>query len=308
MAADGGPHRSDERRTPDPVGDRPLLGDDRGVSPVIGSVLLVAIVIALGAVSAAVFLGLPEQPHASPDVVLELEEGQFAPTHVLRHESGDSLGGTGRTEIRGIADPEALHDEELSAGEDESVIPVVPVDETVRIVWQADQDTGYIIWEGRPSSYLDPAPDEGCEWVDAETNGGTDPITIDGIVVTCDVITEGDIDIQNGSTIVGEVNSTQNNVDLDESTVYGPVAADGDVDIDGTKVSGSVVATGDDVVITDGSAIGGDVRAGAGTNVDVDGGSSIAGRVYLDGGSFSCSNATISGSGCGSYSPESWDS
>ncbi len=269
-------------------------GDDRGLSPVVGGVLLIAIVVALAGVLAVIVLGIGERPDPTPDVVLDLEEGEFAPVHRLRHEGGDDLGGTGKTEIRGIANPEVLHDRQLTAGNEEAVIPVVPTDETVEVVWYGDSGTSYVLRELRPSSYLEVSPDKDCGWADAETNGGTDPITVDGIVVTCDVVTQGDVDVVNGAVVVGNTTSTSNNVDLDESTVYGPVGADGDVDLDGTNVSGSVTSSGDDVVLTDDSTVGGEVRIGAGGNVDVDGGSSVGGTVAA-GNAISIDAASVGG-------------
>jgi len=251
-------------------------GADRGVSPAVGTAALILIVILLVAVSGTVIMSIPERTDPSPDVVLELQAGDRFPTHYLRHEGGDRLGGTGRTEIRGIATPDILHSDELIAGERRAV---VPTDEEIQLVWFGDDGTSYVLWRASPSSHLDVSPDEGCGWVANRTNNGSDPITVDGLTVNCDIITEGDIDLVNGGIIVGNTTSTRDNVDLDESAVYGPVGAAGDVDLDGTDVSGSVTSGGSDVVVTDGSDVDGDVTIGSGGNVDIDGGSSVAGTV-----------------------------
>ncbi|PSQ17273.1 hypothetical protein BRD00_08150 [Halobacteriales archaeon QS_8_69_26] len=251
----------------------------RAVSPVVGTALLLVIVVLAVVVAAQVFMKIGEEPDPSPDVVMDLEKGEFAPVHYLHHGGGDDLGGNGKTRIRGIANPDVLHDEELNAGDREEVIPVVPVDEEVQVVWRGDDGTSYVLWRFHPSSYLDRSVDEGCGWVAAETNDGSDPITVDGVVVNCDIITNGDIDVVNDAVIIGNATSLANNVDLDESVVYGPVNADGDVDLDGTNVSGSVDSDGSDVVLTDGSRVGGDVTIGSGGNVDIDGGSSVEGNV-----------------------------
>lgn len=283
------------------VGKRPPVQprvSDRGVSQVVAVAVLIVIVVLLVAVSATVLLGFPERSDPSPDVVLDLEPKGGSPRAYLRHEGGEPLGGTGRTEIRGIADPDALHDERLTAGERHEVIPVA---DEIRVVWFGSEDNSYVIWRGRPASHLNISADEGCGWVDSQTNNGTAPITVDGITVTCDVITEGDIDVVNGAVIVGNTTSTQNNVDLDGSTVHGPVGASGDVDLDGTNVSGSVTSSGSDIVVTDGSNVDGDVRIGAGGNVDIDGGSSVGGTVAA-GGAISLDSVTVGGSVVGDAS------
>lgn len=283
------------------VGKRPpgqLRVSDRGMSQVVAVAVLIVIVILLVAVSATVLLGFPERSDPSPDVVLELEPKDGSPRAFLRHEGGDPLGGTGHTDIRGIADPDTLHEERLTAGERHKVVPIAA---EIRIVWVGGQDNSYVIWRGQPASHLDISADEGCAWVASQTNNGTAPITVDGLTVTCDVTTEGDIDVVNGATIVGNATSTQNNVDLDGSTVYGPVGASGDVDLDGTNVSGSVTSSGSDIVLTDGSRVSGDVRIGAGGNVDVDGGSTVEGTIEA-GGAISLDSVTVGGSVVGDAS------
>jgi flagellin-like protein len=276
-------------------GNGKLLPTDRGISPGIGVLLLLGIVFLLAAITASIFLSIGEEPDPTPNVVLDLEEAEHPPVHLLRHEGGDDLGGNGRTEVRGIADPQILHDEELTAGDGREVIPVVPIDEEVKVIWYGEDDTSYVLWRFEPSSYLPVSPDEDCGWVKAETNNGTDDIDVDGVVVNCDIITEGDVVVLNDAVIVGNTTSIQNSVDLDESAVYGPVLSDGDVDLDGTNVSESVESTGDgDIDLTDGSNVGGDVRTGAGGNVDMDGGSSVDGDVEA-GGDVDVDSATVGG-------------
>lgn len=252
---------------------------------------MVAIVVVLTAVAGGFVFGLFEQADPAPGVAFELEPVPDSHYYHLKHTGGEVIGGTGQTTVRGIAGSAVLHEEEFAAGEKRTVFPTA---ETVRVVWVGDHDNSYIIWETSVTSHVDLSPDEGCDWVAAKTNNGTDPITVDGLTVDCDIITEGDVDVVNGGTILGQVESKQNNVDLDGSTVYGPVAANGDVDLDGSEVTGSIQAEGNDVTITDGSLIGGDVSIGSGGNVDIDGGSTVQGSVSA-GNAISLDTVTVEG-------------
>lgn len=285
--------------------------DERGLSPVIGIVLLIGLVLLLAVASAAIFLGLAEEPDKPPNVIGELEPGDVEPVHRLRHVGGDSLGGAGKTEIRGVADPEVLHDTELTAGNDVSVVPIVPLEEEIEIVWHGDGES-YVILRLNPASHLDADPDEGCEWADTETNDGNDDVDVHGVVVNCAVETDGDVDVDDG-VIIGDASSFHGEMDVVDGRVYGDVAVDqeldtdngtvsgaidaaddvhlddstvgsyveagGDVDVNGSTVQGPVSGAGaSEITIQDASVVEGNVETGPGGDVDVDG-ASVQGRI-----------------------------
>jgi len=319
------------------------------VSPVVGTVLLVAVVVALAALAATLAFdtGGPREP--APDVVLELEQTDRPVAHELVVEGGDTLVGE-KIEFRGTADEDPLAGR-LRAGES---LTVYPVEDTVRIVWFGEYTTTQILATFDPDPDLPPV-DEDCNWVESTTGGHTSSVTVD-VVVDCNVETEGDVDVVDPGVVIGDVDSYDNTVDLDHGTVYGFVRSDSAVDLDGTLVSADVTGGGD-VTITDGSTVGGAVEAGPSGSVDADGGSqlggpvvagddvaldsvtvggdvrgpdvdvsnstvegsvvgsngvqldgvTVTGHVYAPSGSFSCSDSTIAGQDCGSYTPRDPD-
>ncbi|WP_277540140.1 FG-GAP repeat domain-containing protein [Haloarcula laminariae] len=115
---------------------------ERAISPVVGTVLFLAVVLLLVAISGALFLGLTEEQDPAPQARLALEPIESSDDYRLVHESGDSITGS-RVRIRGIEDPDTLAGTELTAG---SEIRVTPTSETVRIVWEEQRQ--------QPSSYI----------------------------------------------------------------------------------------------------------------------------------------------------------
>ena len=319
------------------------------MSPVVGTVLLVAIVVALSALVAAVAFGTGGPREPAPDVVLELEQTDRPVAHELVVEGGDTLVGE-KVEFRGTADEDPLAGR-LRAGES---VTVYPVEDTVRVVWFGEYTTTQILATFDPDPDLPPV-DEGCNWVESTTGGHTNPVTVD-VVVDCNVETEGAVDVVDPGVVIGDVDSYDNAVDLDHGTVYGFVRSDSAVDLDGTLVSADVTAGGD-VTITDESTVRGAVETGPSGSVDADGGSqlggpvvagddvaldsvtvggdvrgpdvdisdstvegsvvgsnvvqldgvTVTGHVYAPSGSFSCSDSTINGQDCGSYTPRDPD-
>lgn len=180
----------------------------------------------------------------------------------------------------------------------------------------------------------------GCEWVEDETNGGTDQIKITDRVVDCDVKTEDVVEVQSDGVVVGTVASELKTLDLDDGEVYRDVTAqdvvnaqDGqisgsatskssDVKIDNSDVDGSVTAKklaevqnggtveGDvqsltkDAKVLSGSTVTGSVTAGERVKVD---NSTVEGHVYADPDEFDCTDSRINGERCGSYTPREPD-
>jgi len=277
----------------------------RALSPVIGTVLLVAIGVLLATTSAYVVFGLTEEREPAPEVTLELASADPPAGYDLTLTNGEELDGE-KVRLRGAADEEALVNRDLLAGDS---VTVFPTDEGVELVWFGEHGSSYVLQEFDVDPGV-PEADEGCPWLSGRTTADID------FVLHCDVVLSGDIDLESGGTVVGEVVSENNFVDIDNGglTVYGPVRADQSVDIDDSNVTGSVTA-GDDIAI-DGAEIWGDVR---GPDVDIDtatvhGSVKSANEVDLDGvtvdgdvyaPSLSCTDSpTIDGEPCSSYTPK----
>lgn len=308
--------------------------DERGISPVVGVVLMVAIVVAIGAVSAGMLFGLSEEREPSPDVTLSLEATDRPAQHAIVHDTGDGLVGE-RVELRGTTDPDALDGTELTAGARQ---PIYPVEDTVEVVWHGDDGTSYVLWEFEvdPDETV-PEPDERCPWVDTESDGGTEDVKMDDLVVACDVETDKVIEVQNGSVVIGDTVSESKEVDADDATFYGDVHVDNNLNIQDGLVTGSVDSN--DLVKVDNSSVDGSIEAGdtteviAGSSVgddvvsdghvkvqnsDVSGSVVSADSVKLDGATVSddvyvaadldcTNNSTIDGQDCAAYSPKNPD-
>jgi len=65
-------------------------GDDRGVSPVIGVILMVAITVILAAVIGGFVLGLGGDLQSAPQAQISIEAGNSG-TIVVSHEGGDAM-------------------------------------------------------------------------------------------------------------------------------------------------------------------------------------------------------------------------
>lgn len=325
-------------------------GDRRAVSPVVGIALLVGIVVALATVSSGLLLGLTEEPEPSPDVTFSLEAAGVPGTYVVVHESGDRVDGS-RIELRGASAPETMRESALSAG---ARHPVLAVDETIEVAWYGDDGTSYVIWEfdvqrdadpgrnalpGVDTETTVPEPDEGCEWVESESDGGTESVKIDGLTVDCDVETAKVIEVQAGGVVLGETVSGSDEVDADDARFYGDVeVADvfnlqvgvvtgdvtsdtADAKLDDATIGGSVTATkvvevtgesfvGGDAVSDDkqvkvvDSEVAGSVAGGGSVKLD---GADVDGHVYVDDADFDCTDSTVNGRECGEYTPKDPD-
>lgn len=282
----------------------------RGLSPVIGTVLLVAIAVLLASVAAYVAFGATEEREPAPEVTMELEPEAVPGAYELSVTNGERLDGE-KVELRGAADENALRNRDLLAGDSAAVFPVR---ERLQLVWFGEHGSSYVLREFEVDPEI-PAADKGCSFVE-----GKSTVDIDS-VVHCDVVLPGDIDVESGGTIVGRVESGSGGVDIDNGglTVYGAVSSDQSVDIDDSNVTGSVTA-GDDVAV-DGATIWGDVR---GPDVDLDTGTvhgsvkstgtvqldgvTVEGDVYANSGDLTCSDSsTIAGQPCSSYTPKDPD-
>ena len=87
------------------------MADTRGISPVVGTMLLVGIVILLSVAVAALAFGVSEPAETAPTATLEMTAGDCQ--YELRHTAGDPMDGD-RTELVGVEDPDALAGRTLS--------------------------------------------------------------------------------------------------------------------------------------------------------------------------------------------------
>ncbi|MFC7074167.1 type IV pilin [Halovenus rubra] len=255
----------------------------RAISPVIGVVLLVAIVVALAAGAGAMIFSLTDESDPQPNARLSLEPTDDANgTFVLRHAGGANLTGA-ETRLIGVVSEDALLDEQFVAGEE---IKVRPVTDEVTLVWYGE-NTDHVLqrFDVEPSSLLyDPTEiDNRCDWVadDVKANGDLDMSDDKGI---CNV--KEDLD-----TAIDDVN-----IDLDSgSALIGNLDTDGDVDLDSSDVVGSITSDADDITITSNSNVYGDIVAQSDTNIDIDGNSYVDGAVVVNDGSLSLDNVSIDG-------------
>jgi FlaG/FlaF family flagellin (archaellin) len=253
----------------------------RGVSPVVGVTLLVAIVVFVTSAAGYVTLGLAGETKPAPDVAMEFEPTGDGVMYTLQHVSGEGLTGN-QTRLIGVADEDALHGERLRAGQ---TTEVVPVGTEVTLLWYGDG-------EGYTLHTFDVDPDElafdvgtidnRCDFVEQEMTNNSGDLDLTDEQAVCNVTADVDLD------------QDDNDLDLDNnSTLIGDI--DGDVDLDSSAVVGGVASEGNDITITDESEVSGDVVADTGTNIDIDGESQVDGAVVVDGGSLSLDNVDVDG-------------
>lgn len=103
---------------------------NRGLSMVVGSALMVAIVVLLAVLASVMAFGLFEETTPSPAARLELQDVPGC-GYGLVHEAGDRIDGN-RTEVIGVENSDVLEDEEFDAGD---VQRINPTDDEVGVVW-----------------------------------------------------------------------------------------------------------------------------------------------------------------------------
>ena len=265
----------------------------RGVSPVIGVVLMVAVTITLFVAVAPIVLGM------TGDVDTSEPQASFAFSYdeTIDASVKDSFGTTGtsadgllkitledgsmdaeRLEVLGATsegkfdDSDAFAtDSEVSAGD--SITVWATRGQTVRVIHTVpEEDQTFVVDEftvvnsDAVSPYTPwPPVDHDCDWVDSQVGAGGD-LTIDGVVVKCDLsdYPVQNLDMVNGGVLVGAADITGT---LSMNSGGGEIY-EGDVDAQDTYVK-------------DGSEVNGDINAGG--NLDVDGDSTVNGNINADG-------------------------
>lgn len=252
------------------------MDSSRALSPVVGTVLIVAIVVTLSAVAGTMALSMTEEREPAPEVTLEAESSENGFTHHLVHRHGEELDGDKLT-LRGAADPDVLEGTELSAGER---VEFLPLESELDLIWAGEHGATYSLTAIEVERALPATPDEGCSWVSTNTNSGTESVDVDGIVVNCDVQTDKDIEIYNSGIVIGDVTSDTKDVDMDDGKVYGDVEVATQLNIQDGQITGSVTAHTENVKI-DTSTVGGSVTAES-KEIEVIDGSSVDGDLVVE--------------------------
>jgi flagellin-like protein len=130
--------------------------DSRGLSPVVGGALLIAIVVVLVSFTAVAILGATDETPPAPTSNFQIEEQDGG--YVLKLTAGDRIDGD-RITIQGIQNPELLQGQEFGAGDS---VRITPTTGEVTIIWR-EQGTGGVSYELReftigPVSPIAPFP------------------------------------------------------------------------------------------------------------------------------------------------------
>jgi len=117
--------------------------NERGLAPVTGAALMVAILVLLGVVSSGLIFGLAEEEPSPPSASLEMVPVDGSNQYDIRHQSGNPIDGDEVT-IQGVSDPDALDGRTLTAGDS---VRVLPTDSEVALVWDSGEDDSYVLAE-----------------------------------------------------------------------------------------------------------------------------------------------------------------
>jgi flagellin-like protein len=214
-----------------PFGDR-----DRGLSPVVGGALLVAIVILLSVLASALAFGLLTESSPAPTTRFELDDGTCG--HELRHVAGDRIDGD-RIELDGADDPVVLAGRNLTAGDRQRIDAV---DDEIAVVWRAEEtDDSYVL-----------------DRFETDTDAADGPWGCPGTVYTANTATIDSVDGDGGA--VETLSATA------DAQALGPtldLTADGTADVpfvDGDGELKLTNSTNGTTTLADGSTIPGDIE------------------------------------------------
>ena len=154
------------------------MADTRGISPVVGTMLLVGIVILLSIGVAALAFGLSEPAETAPTATLEMTAGDCE--HELRQTAGDPIDGN-RTELVGVEDPDAMAGRTLTAGDS---VQLMPTADQIELVYESSDQNGDSVLE-RFDIDTDATGGGGCQaTLYTATGGSIDGIAGEGSPVT----------------------------------------------------------------------------------------------------------------------------
>lgn len=314
--------------------DRASSGDERGISPVVGGLVLIGIVILLVSAVFVMVQGFGDGTDPAPQTSIDLEPNGSG--HEIVHRGGETLGsGNGRLVVEGVENPDVLRDRILTSGD---TVPVNATEEAVEIYWHSgDDEESYTIAtfdadpvttddesEGDGSeSVPSPPADKDCDWVEERTGDDGEEFEAEagdnfdsGDVVECDRIDEivdnefevegnitiigdvevsEDVDLSEGTTIVGNVTGVEE-IELESDIeIYGDVDLVEDFDLENSSVTGDVYTEGS--LELEDSEFDGTIAAEGEVELE---GVTADGAVFT-GGAFDCSDSTIDGEPCSEY-------
>ena len=126
-------------------------GDERGVSPVIGVILMVAITVILAAVIGTFVLGLGEDVNSTPQATWDFEVDNDNNNVNITHEGGDtidrsrlSVSSSGSIDATDLSDEDtddvvnAFPDEQVSSGDSVTINAEDESGETIQVVYTAE--------------------------------------------------------------------------------------------------------------------------------------------------------------------------
>ncbi|MFC7058847.1 type IV pilin [Halovenus salina] len=120
-------------------------GSDRGISPVISTILLVAVVVILAATISVPVLGLGENINdPAPSAALEVSETE-SETVELAHIAGNTIEGD-NLEIRGGEIIETEMPETIEAGTTIEIDPAPDVDD-ITVTWEGKEQSAVLLQE-----------------------------------------------------------------------------------------------------------------------------------------------------------------
>jgi flagellin-like protein len=178
---------------------------ERGISPVVGTALFIAIVVSLGVLVSALVLGLADTGAVAPESKLALQDDAGCEARLV-HEQGERLDGD-QLRLKGAADPDTLAGEQLDAGDTAAVRPTA---DEVTVIWTAaNSDTSHTLGQFdapvRAASWLCGTgtlyAGDGGDLTVVEAEDGTlttlsVPSTIEALgPVTADLTDDGETDI-----------------------------------------------------------------------------------------------------------------
>lgn len=246
---------------------------NRGISPVIGAILMLAITVALAMFAASFFLGLTDETDPQPNVVLSDADAEDT-THRLVHDGGETLDGD-QLELQGALDSDAAAGKRLADGDE---IEFYPIAEEITVIWHGDNDESYQLTTLTVEQAL-PVPDIGCEEIEDRTDGGTDGIKIDDEVVNCDVRTNEGIEVSSGGVVIGKTISDTKDLDIDDGEVYGDVTTEKVINVQEGQIRGDATSEAADVVI-DNSGVNGGVTAEE--TARLENGATVGGHIHSE--------------------------
>ena len=120
-------------------------GTGRGLSPVIGVSLMVAITVVLAAIVGALVFGLTDPSEPAPDVEFDVEFDEEANETVIVHDRGERIDSGEISLVGAEATDESLMDDDGEWGAKRGV-PIEITDDEVQVVWSSgDGGTSHVV-------------------------------------------------------------------------------------------------------------------------------------------------------------------